>query len=182
MALIIEDGTGKADAQAYVDEAGARDYAALRGITLPADDNVVAALLLDATDYLEAFRSEYQGWKTWPNATTDPVHVAQGLQWPRTGVYIDGNEVEFPGDAIPVELVKAQCQLVIEGFNGVKYNASTDGRVVKRKKVDVLETEYMTGAEMGTGAPPAVSMPKVDALLAPLLDGSGGFGVTTVRV
>ena len=182
MALIIEDGTGKADAQAYVDAAGARTYATLRGVALPADDSAVEALLVQATDYLEGLRAEYQGAKTWPVAVADPVHAAQALQWPRVDVYIDGADTAFPSDAIPRELVAAQCQLVIEGANGVKFNGTTDGRVVKRKKVDVLETEYMTAQETGTNGPPVVSMPKVDALLAPLLGGGTGFGLSTVRV
>lgn len=174
MALVIEDGTGKVDSNTYVDVAQARAYATERGVTLPADDGAVEAMLIRAADYLEAQRAQYQGHKTFPE-------VPQAMQWPRTGVIIDCN-YELPEDAIPTELKKAQMQAVVEIQNGFNLMPSTDGRVVKKKKVDVLETEFFSAVEMGNSGGPSPIFPAVDALLAPLFQACGSALVTTVRV
>lgn len=181
MALIIEDGTGKADATSYVTVAEARAYALARGVTLPADDAALEALLMQAMDYLEAQRKLYQGERTWPVGTL--AHpAAQALQWPRTGVLVDCR-YELASDAIPAELKRAQMQAAMEAFAGISLMPSTDGRFVKREKVDVIETEYMTGQDMGAGSVMgSPSFPAVDALLQSLYDCGGGFFLKTVRV
>ena len=175
MALIIEDGTGKPDANSYTTVEEARSYAAARGTDLPDDDAQVESLLVRAMDYLEAQRAKYQGVKTYPGL--------QALQWPRSGVIIDC-DYQLPDNIIPTELKNAQKQLALEVFNGLVLLPSSDGRVVKREKVDVIETEYMTGQDLGSGATMGPSFPSVDALLEPLFSacGGGGFFLKTVRV
>lgn len=174
MALIIEDGTGKEDSQTYVDAAASRQYAEARGITLSSDDAVVEQQLVSAMDYLEAQRARYQGTKTKPGV--------QALQWPRCGVILDCSYA-LPDNVIPVELKNAQMQLVLEVFAGNSLMPSSDGRVVKREKVDVIEREFMTGQDLGGGGLPSPSFPAVDALLAPLFAAcGGGVGLRTVRV
>lgn len=171
MALTIEDGTGKADATSYVTAAEARAYAAARGVTLDANDAVVEPLLVQAMDYLEALI--YKGHRTFPDV--------QALSWPRTCVVIDGVKVPVSGaSSIPRQLKAAQMQLSIEASNGIDLMPTTDGRVVKREKVDVIETEYMTNTDLGVGGLPGPSFAKVDALLAGLLATGGMF--QTVRV
>lgn len=177
MALVIEDGTGKADATSYVTIVEAEAYATARGVTLVGTE----AKLVQAMDYLEAQRARYQGEKTWPVAVVDPPHAAQALQWPRTGVVIDCS-VEWPDNAIPVELKRAQMQYAIELQNGFNPMAGTDGRVVKKTKVDVLEKEFFSATDLGLSGGPVVSVPAVDALLAPLFNACGAGGLKTVRV
>lgn len=172
MALVVESGSG-ADptANTYTDAAAARAYALARGVTLPVDDAAVEAQLLRGMDYLEAQRARYQGTKTQPGV--------QPLQWPRIDVQIDG--ADFPSDAIPRELIAAQSQLCIEQQNGATLMQGSDGRVVVREKVDVLEVQYASPdqfAATGVGGTP--SYPAVDALLAPLF-GSRAVGIRTVR-
>lgn len=174
MALVIEDGTGKPDSNSYVTVAQARSYALARGVTLPADDAQAEALLIQAMDYLEAQRGRYQGTKTYPGV--------QALQWPRVGVIIDC-DYSLPDNVIPTELKNAQMQLSMEVFNGLVLLPSSDGRVVKREKVDVIETEYMTGQDLGASGSLGPSFPAVDALLEPLFNAcGGGFFLKTVRV
>ena len=183
MALELEDGTGKADSNTYVTVEQARAYAAARGVELSADDAEVGVLLVQAMDYLEAQRAKYQGRKTWPYADVTVVSHphAQALQWPRTGVTIDCH-YSLPDNVIPQELINAQCQLCIEVFTGIALMPSSDGRAVKREKVDVIETEYMTADDIG-GAVIGPSFPLVDALLEPLFNAcGGGFFLRTVRV
>lgn len=182
MALTIEDGTGKADSNSYVSVAEAQAYATARGISLPSDEAEVEALLVKAMDYLEAQRKLYSGERTWAVATTAHPDV-QALQWPRTGAMLDCRTT-IASDAIPAELKRAQMQASMEVFAGHELLPSSDGRIVKREKVDVIETEYMTGQDMGvaSGVVGVVSFPAVDVLLEPLYGCGGGFFLKTVRV
>ena len=175
MALVIEDGSGLPDSNSYVTLDQARAYALARGVELPADDAQAEALLIQAMDYLEAQRAKYQGRKTYPGV--------QSLQWPRTGVIIDC-DYNLPASVIPTELKAAQMQSSMEVFAGLSLLPSSDGRVVKREKVDVIETEYATGADIGPGGLMGTpSFPAVDALLEPLFNAcGGGFFLKTVRV
>lgn len=192
MALVKEDGTGVADANTYALVAEVRAYAQARGVTLPVDDSSVESLIIPSMDYLEGFRSRYQATKTYtgvagfhandefeiaPPADVD-THPAQLLQWPRYGVTIDG--VPISGNTMPKELIAALCQCVMEIQAGNDLNPTTSGQVVKREKVDVLETEYMTSQDLGFEADFKPEFPKVNALLAALL--AAGSVLNTVRV
>lgn len=172
MALIIEDGTVVANANSYVTLVEYRAFALARGVVVPAVDADAEVQLIEAMDYLEAQRSKYQGHKT---------DDAQALQWPRTGVTIDCYII-VSSDAIPNELKQAQMRLAMEVNAGNILMPTSDGRVVKREKVDVIEREFMTGGDNGNSGLPSPSFPAVDALLAPLFAAcGGGFGLRTVR-
>jgi len=161
MPLVIEDGSLVANANSYVSVADARAYAEARASNFPTNDAEGEAALIVAMDYLESLRGEYQGSKVSPGV--------QSLQWPRTGVVIDGWDV--PYTFIPSELKFAQIQLAIESANGTDLMPTGDGREVIREKIDVLETEWAPGS--GGAAQPIFA--KVQAFLAPLLN-SGGLG------
>lgn len=155
MALVIEDGTGKPDANSYGSVAGARSYAGDRGVTLSVDDAVVSGQLVNATDYLESFA--YVG---------KPKTVTQALSWPRSSVvYFDGSA--FPDTSIPVKLVNAQYQAVIDQTSGIELEPSIDisSGFVTEDKVDVLLTKF--SENVGTSRQPF--LPKVYALLVGLL-------------
>lgn len=186
MALTKEDGTGVNGANTYVLVTDARTYAQARGVLLPADDLLVESLIVKGMDYIESLRAQYQATKTYtgvvgfhanddfsvPPPDDVDTHPAQALQWPRYGVSVD--DVAMNGNTIPNELIAALCQCVIEINDGSDLQANGGGQVVKSEKVDVLQTTYMTSDEMGaTGL--ALSFPKVDALLAPLLSDSSAF-------
>jgi len=174
MTLIIEDGTGLINANSYATAAETIAYAEARGILPPDDEELVTAALISAMDYLEAQRSKYQGRKTYP--------AIQALQWPRTGVTLDCSYL-LPSDVIPVELKAAQMALSLEVFAGNSLMPSSDGRVVKREKLDVIEREFMTPKDLGMGGLYSPSFPIVDGLLAPLFAAcGGGVGLRTMRV
>lgn len=183
MALEVEDGTGKAASNSYVSVAEYRAYAEARGVVLPIDDAEVEVQLVQAMDYVESFRAKYQGHKTWPRPDMDVSHPhAQALQFPRTGVVLDCN-YNLPDNVIPQELKQTQMQAAMEIHNGLVLMPSSDGRVVKKEKVDVIETEYMTAQDIGSGAVVgSPSFPLLEALLAPLFNAcGGGFFLRTRR-
>lgn len=159
MALTIEDGSGVAGATSYIDVAAARTYAVARGLALPAADGEVEALLIKAMDFIEAYRGDFQGLKT---AATNP------LQWPRTGVTLDG--YPLAEDAIPQVLKDAQAQLAVDAQNADLMPTGT-GREVVMERVDVVQVQY---AESGNTNPQPI-FTKAEALLKPLFK-SGLFG------
>lgn len=169
MPLVIEDGSGIADANTYVDAEQAREFASDRGITLPAAvegvDPVEPWLIL-AADYLESLAYIYM-----------PATTTQGLSWPRK---IDASAIDT---IMSDKLLKAQCQLVIEQSNGVVLLPTTkggaDGQFIVREKVDVIETQY--SEKLGTLSTP--TMYAVNSLLRGLVVAGGGFSsLRTVRV
>jgi len=174
--ITVEDGTGVVGANSYISVADAITYAANRGIVLPTTPDTVEAWLIRSSDYLNGLRGQYKGLQTYPGTT---------MQWPRTGVYIDGNTDYLAVDAVPADIAAAQVQLVIALNAGIELDSPIVGGVLPiiREKVDVLETEYATPAMMGAMAGSAWgsdSMPAVDALLAPYLRTVTGFRVYRV--
>lgn len=159
MALTIEDGSGVAGANSYIDVAAARTYAVARGLALPAADGDVEALLIKSMDFIEAYRGDFQGLKT---AATTP------LQWPRTGVTLDG--YPLAEDAIPQVLKDAQAQLAVDA-NAQDLMPTGAGREVVMERVDVVQVQY---AESGNTNPQPI-FTKAEALLKPLFK-SGLFG------
>lgn len=166
MPLTIEDGTIVSGANSFATVAQARAYALLRGTTLSATDSVVEVLLVKAMDYLVHLESRFQGTR---------VSRTQELPFPRSGVVL--LEEELADTEMPSELVKAQCALVIEALTKELLPAG-DTRIVKSKKVDVLETVYQDTSEKS----PVPSFPRVEAILAPLFENGGGFELNVVRV
>lgn len=175
--ITVENGTNVAGANSWQTVEQVREYASNRGIDLgasPATDDAVAGWLIRSADWLNGKRSEYKGIKTFPTGT---------MQWPRGGVYIDGELLD--ANTIPIELIQAQGQLVIALKAGIPLDSPIIGGVLPiiREKVDVLETEYASPAMMGAMLGSDWnndSMPAVDALLAPLLDVVSGFLVYRV--
>jgi hypothetical protein len=165
MALTIETGLGVIGATSYVTLVEARAFATSRGITLPAADADLEVLLTKSMDYLEGLRYRFKGSRTFGLDGTGPY-----LQWPRTGVNIDG--VDIATTTIPKELKSVQCQLAIE-FMTLDVMATQSGQVVRRERVDVIETEYAVGTRSTTERIPRPFMPRVDALLRPLVNNVG---------
>jgi len=166
MDLIIEDGTGVASANSYITVQEAKDYAALRNLTLPTVDADIEPLIIKAFDYLEGF--SYKG---------EPTSPPQDAEFPRDGLYIQG--VLFDKNSIPPKLKKAQSQLTYEATQ-TDLLPTGDGREVIKEKVDVIEVQY---AEKGT----SVSKPSfssVESLLSDLVKtgGAGSSSLVSLRV
>jgi len=159
MALVIENGTGVAEAVSFVTVAEARAFASARGVTLSATDSAVEILLVKASDYLLGLEAFFQGTRS---------TSTQRLPFPRYDVCLPGG-YELGPYVIPEALKEAQIQLAIEGVSR-DLRPTGDGREVIREKVGPLETEY---ARTGSGTiQPAFN--KVFDLLLPLMKNQGG--------
>ena len=166
MALIVENGTGVANANSYISVSSARVWAASRGASLPAVDTDAEVALIKAMDFIEALRTRFSGVKTL---------ATQSLQWPRSGASVDGSELE--ADAIPAELLSAQVQLAIDAAT-VDLQPTGTGQEVLREKIDVIEVQY---AERGSGTVQP-QLNKAMAFLEPLFKNGGFSTLRTVRV
>ena len=166
MALIVEDGSGKADAQTYASVADLRAYAQIRGITVPTEDADCEQLLVKAMDRMEAERGSYQG---------DRLKRTQALSLPRVGMYVDGWYV--PSNEIPRNAIYAQCAFACEAQTLdllPTTEANAPGPVIQ-ETVGPITTAYANPSSVRRT--PAVA--KAETLLRTLLKRSG---LTAVRV
>lgn len=127
--ITVENGTIVTNANSYVTTTELNNYASDRNITISGD---ASELLIQAMDYIESL--DFIGVKY----TND-----QSLQWPRTGVIIDGYDQDI--DSIPQILKNGQMAtaIAIDAGNGPLIDLP---RNVKRKRVGELEVEYMDGS------------------------------------
>jgi len=164
MAIVVEDGTGKATANAYASAAEADAYFTERGVvSWTGASGVKEAALIRATDYIETrFAHKFKGEPEFPDAP-------QALSFPRTGID------DYTG--VPVCLKKATYEYANRALVGPlapdpvmdSTNRPLQG---KRTKVGPIETELQYGA--GAAAAAFRPYPAADALLRPLLAYSGG--------
>lgn len=170
MSLIVEDGTGRADAESYCSEAAADSYHAARmNVTWSAlASDAKEAALRNATDYLSF---TYSG--CWAGSRAS---LTQALDWPRTDVpYADSVEggAYRPHDAVPAELVKATAELALRAKDGPL--VMDLGRETVSEAVDVIRVTYKEGGERQTQYAAA------EGWLRSLLDFGSGSRVPTSR-
>lgn len=165
MALIVEDGSGVANANTYADLEFIRAFASARGVELSDDDAVLEPVVIRVMDFIES--RTFNGLRVF----------VDGLSFPRSGIIID--DVAIPANAIPLGLKRAEAQLVIDvAVTGVDLMPSGNATPqVKREKVGPLETEYFASDAIGS---PDTAL--ASALLAPFIRGQGAFKFSTVRV
>ena len=168
--IVVETGAGLDDSNAYVSVSDARTYATNRGVELPADNDQVAVMLIEASDYLESKSCQFGGVPT-----TD----TQAMSWPRKGWYPKGSDTPFPEDAIPKKLVKAQCALVIAVSQGISLLPNTSAAdYVIEETVGPITTKYADPIAIGVTS----NLGAADALLAPLFGYCGQGGIRSDRV
>lgn len=173
--LTVEDGSIVADANTYVSVADAKTYASYRGVDFGTDDDATAVKLIKAMDYLAQYVENWKG---------NLVSTEQSLAWPRANVALDGptGPYYWPYNEIPQNLIDAQVQLAMAVHAGVDLMPTgVPGLSIKKEKIGPIETEYATPKEMGATSWATLSLPVVDALLAPLFE-ADSFSLRTVRV
>lgn len=164
MALIVEDGTGLANAESYISVAAADTRQSNNGMTNWAtlQQSEKEAALRRATTYMEqAFRERWRGMR---------VHLGQALSWPRWNVIVDNFPVS--ASSVPPEVANACADLALKAAAG-DLNTDLSPRVI-RKKVGPIETEY------DRFSPQRVRYPSIEMTLTPFLKGSSA-NVSTVR-
>lgn len=168
MAFTIEDGTGVADANAYVTETELGTYADDRAVTLASGD--AESAIVRATTYIDAtYRTRFVGYKT--NGRD------QGLEWPRTGV-LDAQYFPIANDEIPIEIKNATCEAAIRELttpDSLLADLERGGQI-RMLKAGSVEIEY------GANATPTTTYRVIDGILSGLLGAaSASFVGTAVR-
>ncbi len=112
MALIVEDGTGKSDAESYISVADATTYhaaynnpASWSGAATADQENAlrVSAQYLDAV-----YGRRWAGYR---------ANEGQALDWPRSGAEdLDGYAID--DDSVPIELERATAILALKVIDG----------------------------------------------------------------
>ena len=137
--LIVEDGTGIADADAYDSLANCEAFnAAYFGDHLTGSDAVRDAAIRRASAYLNSL-----SWKGTRTHGRD-----QGLAWPRTGV-TDGEGVAIADNVVPKEVKEATHLLARVTFSNptaLEPNTTFASDRIKAERVGPLATEYAVGA------------------------------------
>lgn len=152
MALIVEDGTGKADAESYCTVAFADAHFAARNVpSWDGSDAHREGLLRLATDYMLA---QYK----WAG---ERVTSTQALDWPRTGVVAHG--FELATNVVPIAVQRACAELAHRANHSTLMPDL--GKTTVREKVDVIEVEY----SQQPGARESTSFAAVNNMLAPYL-------------
>ena len=167
MAIVIEDGSGKSDSEAYISVADATTYFSNRGVTTwaaIATDALREAALRKATDYITAtYRDRWEGVRY----TED-----QALDWPRFGVIRDSWAVVY--DEVPVEVARACAELALKSSSG---DLNPD---LKQSKLSVTVGPIRT--EYDKNSPQWKRYRAIDMILAPFLKAGGGCSVRLERV
>lgn len=147
MTLIVEDGTGLPNAEAYISVADADAYFEARGnmawgdLALPARE---AALRLGADYMAQVYGPRWAGARL-----TD----TQALDWPRCR------------EGVPAAVARANAELAARAASGPLL--ADQGPAVKSETVGPLSVTYADGARQ------SVRYAAVDAMLAPLLRPAG---------
>lgn len=156
MALTVEDGTGKSDADSYCSIAAADVHHAARGMTnwatLLSDEKEQA--LRRATDYMtEVYGPLWSGIR---------VTLAQALDWPRTGAERKEAFSVWLSTEVPPPVVKACAELALRAAAGPLLGDL--GREVIEQTVGPITTKYRPGS------PQAKRYAAVDSMLSALME------------
>ena len=173
MPITINATAGSADANSYITLAEAETYMLGRGnkaLWTAADDADKDIALAEATQEIDV--RDYSGYRT---------DDTQALSWPRQWANNPDDPVQsyFDNDEVPTRIKNATAELAFQFIKAgtTDVAALADTTNVKRKRVDVLETEYFSG----TGTPLGLArFPRVLNYIRPLL-ANRGITVPLVR-
>lgn len=164
MALEVEDGTGKANAESYVSVADCSTYCDARGLTFSSGTtgNKEAALRR-ATAYIDgAYGPRFIGMRV--NGRS------QALQWPRVEAYDSSVDNYVASDSVPVEVVNATCEAAVRELAspGALNPDLKRGGAIKSVKAGSVSVEYQGNA------PGDTTYSIIDRILAPLISARAG--------
>lgn len=156
--LIVEDGSGKDDANSYVDLAYADNYFSIRNNSTWQAYNIVErkSALIKGAAYVD--QSNFIGTKK---------TAIQSMQWPRYNAKVDGFLID--STVIPKALKDAQCESSLRAAAGEIMPDIESGSVTE-ETVDVITVKYADYSSTGV-----TRYPVIDSLLRKLVTSSGNF-------
>lgn len=139
MTLIIEYGSGLADAESFATAAELADYALKFGKVIPAEEPAQESLLRRAALQMNALP-----WKGCA-VTRD-----QALAWPREGVCRNGFDLAW--NAIPAQVKAGQLALAAEIHSDDLADPATKQGAITEETVGPLTTKYAAASSVITKA------------------------------
>jgi len=170
VSLTVEDGTGLADADAYVSIDDCADYATARALTFATSPSAAGeAAIRIATSWIDnTYRTRFTGSRK--NGRS------QALEWPR--IYAtDAAGNDIASDEVPIEIMNATCEAAIRELAspGTLQPDLERGGAIKRLKAGSVEVEYQAGALART------LFTAVDAALSGLLIARSMYSGRAIR-
>jgi len=170
MALVVEDGTGLTNANAFVSVVDFKAYCDERGhVYSTYTDAVIEQAAVRSTDYL----SNSWPWDGFKLKERGNAAGAQALAFPRTNL-TDSKGYSVASDSVPIEVVSATCEvMLIEVANpGITTPTYTPHERVKSEGVGPLKVEYDLSRTDADGARPIMLVVK-DLIGQFLVSGAG---------
>ena len=130
MALIVEDGTGLPNAEAYISVADADSYFAKRG------NSAWSALTVDAKEVALRLGADYMAAVYGPRWCGERLTDTQALDWPRDE------------QGVPEAVKRANAELAVRASAGVLL--ADQGAQVKQETVGPISVTYADGARQET--------------------------------
>jgi hypothetical protein len=128
--LIVEDGTGKPDAESYATAEDLALYAVKFGVAIPAEEVAQEALLRRAALAMDGM--------TWKGRKSSGD---QALSWPRREIRLDGENK--PERYLPARIQYGQMALAAEIYkDDIEPIDQRKGAVIKDKVDGAVEREY----------------------------------------
>lgn len=175
MALIVEDGTAKTDAESYATVAEFKTYHNNRGNVITSlTDTVIEQLLRKATDYMVArYRTQWRGYRK---------TATQSLDFPRSFCYLEpfvyGAVGAYPfllaDNVVPNEVKNACAELAFKA-NTIELLPDIERVTIREKVEGAVEVEY------DKFAPVQTRYAQIDAMLSTLLLSNNGVETKLVR-
>ncbi|AUS00516.1 head completion adaptor [Vibrio phage 1.276.O._10N.286.54.E4] len=135
---VIDPANPNSTADSMVGISDARLRAIQLGVDLPAEDAELEVALIKGNVYLASLC--FYG---------EVVTPFQKCPFPREGIAINNNE--YPSDQIPQQAIDAQIVSAAYAATSDIYTVVDNDKRVKRKKIDVIDTEYF-GIESGSSS------------------------------
>jgi hypothetical protein len=173
MTLIVEDGTGKSDAESYASVAYTDAHMLARGMSIWAGLAEIEKeqALRRATAFMQqVYRLRWKGERKTENQALDwPRIYVERADYGRQYLYHYTGYLYYPDDTVPGEVQSACADLALKAAAGDLY--PEEGQSVKREKVGPLEVEYQdyTTAKR--------KFPAITGLLSPLMKAAGTVAI-----
>jgi hypothetical protein len=149
---------------AYGSDQGLTDWLDANGYVLPDGAPSAAVLRQRGSSYLDG---AYDGM--WSGARTDGVMQEDG--WPRVGASLNCISA-IPSDAIPAAVVNASYRaawLEAQTPGVLAGTPPTQGKRVKRQKVEGIEREFFDDGKAAIGAGPGFVDSIIDGMMQPFI-------------
>jgi hypothetical protein len=169
MALIVEDGTGLANAESYISvldcDALLIQWGRSSEAWVALDDATKEGLLRNSTMYIDSeYALKFSG---------EVLNSTQALAWPRSNAYkVNGQSI--PSDEVPVEVLRATSFVAVESVEGGVYSDEDNGARIASESVGLGQSALTESKSYVGGKDSSYTSKSADLVLKPLLSGSKG--------